>query len=87
VDITMHNEETLNVRPDPGVSMIERESGMGCVGVVCIPHERLPNRKFVLKVLKRQLSSDLEYLTIQMRSTQRRSDEPSQDCQYALSLI
>ena len=77
----MYNNETINNGPDPGSSLIERELELSGADVECIARDLSPNRKFVLKVLKRQLSSDLEYLTIQMRSTHHCSDESSHDCQ------
>ncbi len=76
----MHNKETLDAGADPGDSVIERDFGMDGVGVVCIAHELSPKCKYELKVLKQQLSSDLEYLTIQMRSTHHSSSDSLQDC-------
>jgi hypothetical protein len=76
----MHNKKTLDARADPGDSVIERDFGMDGVGVACIAHEQAPNRRYELKVLKQQLSSDLEYLTIQMRSTHHSSSDSLQDC-------
>ena len=76
----MHNKKTLDARADPGDSGNERDFGMDGVGVACIAHEQAPNCKYELKVLKQQLSSDLEYLTIQMRSTQHSSSDSLQDC-------
>jgi hypothetical protein len=76
----MHNNETLDARADPGDSENDRDFGMDGVGVACIAHEQAPDRKYELKVLKQQLSSDLEYLTIQMRSTHHSSSDSLQDC-------
>ena len=75
----MHKKETLYARADSGNSENERNFKMDDVGVACIAHEQAPNRKYALKVLKQQLSSDLEYLTIQMRSTHHTSHS-LQDC-------
>jgi hypothetical protein len=76
----MHNKETLDARVAPGDSENERDFGMDGVGVACIAHGLSPNRKYELKVLKQHLSSDLEYLTIQMRSTHHSSSDSLQDC-------
>jgi hypothetical protein len=76
----MHNKKTLDARADPGDSEQERDFGLDGVGVACIAHEQAPNRRYELKVLKQQLSSDLEYLTIQMRSTHHSSSDSRQDC-------
>jgi len=79
----MYDKEpiTINLRQEPGSSLVERELGLSGADMECIARELSPNRKFVLKVLKRQFSSDLEYLTIRMGSTHPCSDELSQNCQ------
>jgi len=76
----MNNKKSLDARADPGNSENERDFGMDDVGVACIAHEQAPSRRYKLKVLKQQLSSDLEYLTIQMRSTHHSSSDSLQDC-------
>ena len=76
----MHNKKTLDARADPGDSENEKDFRMDGVDVACIAHEQAPNRRYALKVLKQQLSSGLEYLTIQMRSTHPSSSDSLQDC-------
>ena len=58
-----HNKKTLNVKTDPGNSMVVREIW---VDDVYNNDEPPLDRKVVIKVLKRQISSGLEAVTIQL---------------------
>ena len=76
----MHNKRFLDARANPGDLENVRDLGLESAGIACIAHEQAPNRRYELKVLKQRLSSNLEYLTIQMRSMQHSSSDSLQDC-------
>ena len=76
----MKTKKTLNAGTNPGDSLLMCDLGMSDEGVACFAYEQSTNQTYRLKVLKKQLLSDLEFLTIQMRSTRHRSDDPFHDC-------
>jgi hypothetical protein len=80
MDITMNDKNALDARTDRGDSEVADNAGINSAGVAYIVNEQAPNRKYELKVLKEQVSSDLEYFTIQMRSTHHCSDDSLHDC-------
>jgi hypothetical protein len=59
----MHNKKTINVRTDPANSMVVREIWVD--DFYNNDKARL-DRKVVIKVLKKQISSGLEAVTIQL---------------------
>ncbi|MDJ0819200.1 MAG: hypothetical protein QNJ58_23525 [Desulfobacterales bacterium] len=71
----MQNEEITDVKADPGNPLVLREFEMDGL---CSADDLTPDRKAVIKVLKREVSSGQESVTIQLRTVPFRPDKSSQ---------
>jgi hypothetical protein len=76
----MHNKISLDTGAGAGESRMMNDLKMEDGGVACIAHEQEPSLKYSLKILEQHFISDLECLTIQMKSTRYRSDDSLPDC-------
>ena len=73
--MTMHHGEIMDVRPGSGDPLVEREFGVeGC----CSVDELSRDRKVLIKVLRREISSGLETVTIQLQTVPSRPGKASQ---------
>jgi hypothetical protein len=72
--MTMHREDIIDVKADHDNPMVEREFRTGGPGST---DELSPDRKVVIKVLKRENSSGHESVKIQLRTVPFRSDNDS----------
>ncbi len=72
--MTMHSEETIDVRTDHDNPLVEREFRTGVLGSA---DELSPDRKVLIRVLKREKSSRQETVTIQLRTVPFRPDNDS----------
>ncbi len=70
----MHSEEMTDVRKDHDNPMVERDFRTGGLGSA---DELSPDRKVLIKVLKREKSSRQESVTIQLRTVPFRPDHDS----------
>ena len=70
----MHSEEITDVSKDHDSPMVEREFRTGGLGSA---DELSPDRKVLIKVLKREKSSRQESVTIQLRTVPFRPDHDS----------
>ena len=77
-------EKTKDFSAEPGCCETEQVMGMVYRCGVCETHQLSPNCRVELKVLRRQMSFDVETTTIQMRSVPCHAGEPAKNCQRHL---